>query len=108
MFIYVVCLLSQILPRIGDLTPGAIVIKVEDIIAPLDKILEKATKDGEGSAEKGNREMLKTTLRAMIAIHKIEDVRAISRKWNDFMEKSKKNPKLVELFHSFENENLDV
>jgi hypothetical protein len=56
---------------------------------------------------RGNREMLKTTLRAMIAINKIEDIRAISRKWNDFMEKSKKNPKLVELFHSFENENLD-
>jgi hypothetical protein len=83
---------------------------VDELIAPFEKILEKATKDsGEGGADgKGNREMLKATIRAIIAINKIEDVRSISRKWIDFVEKCKKLPKVAELFHAFENENQEV
>lgn len=52
--------------------------------------------------------MLKATIRAIIAINKIEDVRSISRKWIDFVEKCKKLPKVAELFHAFENENQEV
>jgi hypothetical protein len=79
---------------------------VDDLILPLEKIIEKSTKDAE--TEKGNREMLKSTIRAIISINKIDDVRSISRKWNEFVEKHKKSPKTSELFLAFENETHDL
>ncbi len=82
-------------------------IKVDDIITPLEKILEKGAKETE-STEKGYRELLKSTVRAIIAINKIDDVRVISRKWNEFVERSRKSPKAEELFHAFENETNDA
>lgn len=89
-------------------------IKVDELIALMEKILEKGNKESEGgsntaaAADKGYRELLKATIRAILAIHRIEDVRAISRKWNEFVDRSRKMPKTEELFHALENETLDI
>lgn len=83
-------------------------IKVDEVIPPLEKILEKGNKDGDSATEKGYRELLKAAVRAILAINKIEDVRVVSRKWNEFMERSRKMPKTEELFHALENETIDM
>ena len=81
-------------------------IKVDEMIPLFEKIIEKASKDS--AADKGGRELLKIVVKASLAINKIEDVRSISRKWCEFIEKLRKSPITLDLFASLENETIDA
>ncbi len=67
--------------------------KVDEIIPAFDKI--------------SNKDLLKVFVKAVLTIDTIEEVKSISRRWNEFMDRLKKNPVTAEYIVQIQNENPD-
>ena len=90
----------QILPRICDIGSGAVAVKVDDMIPALEKAIEKAAKDSEASG----RDILKVIVRTILYMHRVEDVKQLSRNWQDFVDKVRKAPATADLVAVVESE----
>ncbi len=96
----------QILTKLSAFAPSAVVGAVECLIDPLDKIVnKKPNKDAAAGPETERaNELIKSGLRAVLALNRMEDVSAVSRKWSDFVEKVRKTEHNVAFLQVIENE----
>lgn len=88
------------MPRISDIASGAVAVKVDDMIPGLEKAIEKASKDTETSG----RDILKVIVRSILYMNHIEDVKQLSRNWQDFVDKVRKAPSTADLVTVVESE----
>ena len=70
------------------------------MIPSLDKAIERAAKD----ADKGGRDILKVIVRTILHMNRAEDVKQLSRNWQDFVEKVRKSPATIDLVTVVESE----
>ncbi len=77
------------------------------LVEPLDKIVnKKINKDTMAAGPETERafELIKSGLRAMLALNRLEDVSSISRKWNEFVERVRKSEQNAAFLLAIENE----
>lgn len=97
----------QILCKLASFSPTAVVGFVELLVEPLDKIVnKKINKDAMAAGPETERafELIKSGLRVMLALNRLEDVGTISRKWNEFVERVKKSEQNSTFLVAIENE----
>jgi len=96
----------QILCKLSVLAPGGVIGSIESLIDPLEKTVnKKPNKDAPvGPETERANELVKSGLRAVLAINKLEDVANVSRKWSDFVEKVKKAEHTSAFVAMIENE----
>src|SRR4051794_17011757 len=98
---------TQILCKLSSFNPTAVVGFVDLLVEPLDKIVnKKINKDATTAGPETERanELIKSGLRAILALNRLEDVGSISRKWNEFVERVKKSESNAAFLVSIENE----
>lgn len=97
----------QILSKLVSFAPTAVVGFVDLLVEPLDKIVnKKINKDTMAAGPETERafELIKSGLRAMLALNRLEDVSSISRKWNEFVERVRKSEQNAAFLLAIENE----
>jgi hypothetical protein len=69
--------------------------------AALAKCGKDADKDGK---DKGGKDILKVIVKTIVHLSKVEDIKQVSRKWQDFVETVRKSPTSSDVFNQVENE----
>jgi hypothetical protein len=102
----------QILCKLCVHSPALVVGIVEQLIAPLNKTTAKkaAPKEEAGApavagpeAERA-LELVRSGVRAVLAVSAIEDIYQINRKWGEFVEKVRKEEFTAEIVRALETE----
>ncbi len=88
------------LPRISEISSTAVAVKVDDLIPLLEAALAKCAKD----MDKGGKDVLKVIVKAVVHLSKVEDIKQVSRKWQEFVDTVKKSPTSADVFNQVENE----
>eukprot|EP01039_Chlorochromonas_danica_P000820 gene820-890_t len=97
----------QMLPRICQLGPSAAAVYVEDMIAPLEKTIQKAAKDGEEKSS-SSQELLKAIVRYLFRVDQLDEVKQLSRRWVDFSGKVRRAEALKDIVRAVEHEFLET
>lgn len=86
--------------------PGGVIGSIEQLVDPLDKTVnKKPNKDAPAGPETERaNELVKSGLRAVLALNRLEDIASVSRKWSDFVEKVKKAEHTAAFVQAIENE----
>lgn len=77
--------------------PAAVIGFVDSLVEPLDKtVSKKINRDASGGGAPGPEveralELVKSGLRAVLAVNRLEETGAVSRKWSDFVERVRKS-----------------
>lgn len=95
------------LPRICQFGPSAAAVYVEDMIAPLEKTIQKAVKDGEEKSS-SSQELLKAIIRYLFRVDQLEEVKQLSRRWVDFSGKVRRAETLKDIVRAVEHEFLET
>jgi hypothetical protein len=91
--------------------PAAVLTNIDILVEPLEMALKKKAiaKENSGSGgvapdvERAN-EMIKSCVKCMLAINKIEGATTLSRKWYEFVERIKKLEHVSIIIQAIENE----
>ena len=109
-------MLLQILCRLCAYAPGVVVGHVDQLVGPLGKTVGKrpskdagaggAAGGGGGGGPEAERalDLVRSGLRAVLAVGRIEDVAQISRSWADFSEKVRRDEYTAALLQAIESE----
>eukprot|EP00981_Chlorochromonas_danica_P000307 scaffold77_cov243-Ochromonas_danica.AAC.9 len=98
---------QEMLPRICQLGPSAAAVYVEDMIAPLEKTIQKAAKDGEEKSS-SSQELLKAIVRYLFRVDQLDEVKQLSRRWVDFSGKVRRAEALKDIVRAVEHEFLET
>ena len=91
-------LCHQILIKICGYAPGAVLSSLDSLVDPLEKTVMKKVKDGQVGTEVDRaNELIRSGLRAVLAISAIDDSAGISRKFWDFVDRIQKKEKLANM-----------
>lgn len=98
----------QMLPRVAEVAPHALLGSVEDMIPALEKILEKSA--SKESAEKENaskdKDLVKAVVRWVFRVDRMEPVRGM-RRWTDFSNKVRRAESIAAVVKAVELESLE-
>jgi hypothetical protein len=90
----------QLLPRIAVVAPTVVIDKVDELIPLIEAALSKAC----SNVEKGERDVLKVMVKAILQLDKLDDGNQARHKWQTFLSNAKKHAVLTTLFSQLENE----
>jgi len=98
-------LCHQILIKICGYAPGAVLSSLDSLVDPLEKTVTKKVKDGQVGTEVDRaNELIRSGLRAVLAISAIDDSAGISRKFWDFVDRIQKREKLAAMVMAIKQE----
>lgn len=103
---------TQILSKLCVHSPALVLGVVEQLIAPLSKTTTKKAapkEDANAPAAAGPEveramDLVRSGVRAVLAVNAIEDIGQINRKWGEFMEKTRKEEFTAEIVRALETE----
>jgi cullin-associated NEDD8-dissociated protein 1 len=97
-------LCHQILTRICDMNPGAVLSNLEALLEPLNRTCTKPIKEGQvGTEVERANELTRSALRTVVALGRIPDVRSYP-KYAEIKENLQKTPRLQEMLSVIDSE----